>query len=229
MLRHLILSVLFIIVLLCVLNSAYASDSLEYKLATINAGGYVSKDHVTVSQFRGLLDKLSSTYRENRQQVADISVKTQELLKENGVKESLFNIMKGLNQLFAVKAENKKFPNPEYSDSAAAYAMQRREGKSHSEAIRELQSVLKLAVVADCVTTYGKAIVAIEDSVRSVQKGDACGAANGIEIALNRLGTAETKCAGDPDTTKDISTKDISTLRSQLILALAKYVKLCGH
>ena len=108
MLRHSPLSALFIAIVLCVLNTAHADESLEYKLATINARGYVSKDHITVARFRSLLDQLSSTYVENKQQIADMSVTAQEMLKKDGIEENLLNIMEGLNQLFATRIENQK-------------------------------------------------------------------------------------------------------------------------
>lgn len=138
MLRHSILSALFIVVLLAALNTAHASESHEYQLATINASGYVSKDHITVARFRSLLDQLSSTYVENKQQIADMSVKAQQLLKKDGVEESLLKIMEGLNQLFASRIENQK-----YAEYAAAYVTLRSKGQSHSEAIRGLQAILR--------------------------------------------------------------------------------------
>lgn len=138
MLRHSILSALFIVILLGALNTAHASESLEYQLATINAGGYVSRDHITVARFRSLLDQLSSTYIENKQQIADMSVKAQQLLKKDGVEENLLKIMEGLNQLFASRIENQK-----YAEYAAVYVTLRSKGQSHSEAIRGLQAILR--------------------------------------------------------------------------------------
>ena len=38
---------------------AQTGDTLEYKLAVIDAGGYVSKGHVSVARFRSLLNQLS--------------------------------------------------------------------------------------------------------------------------------------------------------------------------
>ncbi len=75
-----------------------------------------------------------------------------------------------------------------------------------------------------CTQSYGNAVVAAEDAARSVQAGDPCGAANGIEIALNWLGTAEQKCAYDSH-----KLREVLKLRNQLIPLLADYVKLCGH
>ena len=138
MIRHSILSGIFIVVLLAALNTAHASESLEYQLATINAGGYVSRDHITVARFRSLLGQLSSTYVENKQQIADMSVKAQQLLRKDGVEESLLNIMEGMNQIFASRIENQK-----YAEYAAAYVSLRSKGQSHPEAIRGVQAILR--------------------------------------------------------------------------------------
>ena len=124
--------------LLSTLNAVQASELLEYKLATINAGGYVSKEHVTVARFRSLLNQLSVTFVEDKEQIADMSVTAQNLLKKEGVEESLINIMEGMNQLFSKKIENQK-----YAEYAAAYVTLRGKGQSHTEAIRGLQAILR--------------------------------------------------------------------------------------
>lgn len=62
-------------------------ESLEYKLAVINAGRYVSQDHITVARFRSLLQQLSNTFIENKPQISDMTVKAQELLRKEGIEE----------------------------------------------------------------------------------------------------------------------------------------------
>ena len=124
--------------LLSPLTTAHANESLEYKLATINAGGYVSKDHITVARFRSLLNQLSTTFVEDKQQIADMSVTAQNLLKKDGIQESLINIMEGMNQIFPRKIDNHK-----YAEYAAAYVILRSKGQSHTEAIRGLQALLR--------------------------------------------------------------------------------------
>lgn len=138
MLKYSIRSALLIVGLFAILTSAHANHSLEHQLATINAGGYVAKDDITVARFRSLLEQLSSTYVEDKQEIADASVTAKQLLKKDGVAESLLNIMEGLNQLFATKIENQK-----YIESAAAYVTLRNKGQSHSEALRGLQAILR--------------------------------------------------------------------------------------
>jgi len=86
---------------------------LEHKLAVINAGVYVTVDHTTVARFRDLLQELSNKYPENKQEIADMSVKTQEILKEEGISENLLKIMEGMNQLPPA--------NQKYAESIAAY------------------------------------------------------------------------------------------------------------
>ena len=137
MLNRLLLCLLMLS-LLSPLTAAHASESLEYKLATINADGYVSKDHIIVARFRSLLNQLSATFVEDKQQIADMSVTAQNLLNKDGIPESLINIMEGMNQLFPRKIDNQK-----YAEYAAAYVTLRSKGKSHTEAIRGLQALLR--------------------------------------------------------------------------------------
>lgn len=138
MLKRITTLTLFTSILMGGLSLVNASDSLEYKLATINAKGYVSPDHLTVARFSRLLSQLSSTYVEDKQQIADMSVKAQQLLRDNGVEEDLLKIMEGLNQLFSRKIENQK-----YAEYASAYVTLRDKGQSHTEAINGLRALLQ--------------------------------------------------------------------------------------
>ena len=119
-------------------STVHTDESLEYKLATINAGSYVSTDHITVARFRSLLSQLSTTYVENKQQIADMTVKAQQLLLNNGVNESLLNMMEGMNHLFQMRVENQKF-----AEYIAAYVALRSEGQSHSETVLGLKAILR--------------------------------------------------------------------------------------
>jgi hypothetical protein len=136
-LRHAILAVL-IIILPVFLNHSYATeDSLEYRLACINAGHTVAQNDITVARFRSLLRQLSQTFVEDQQQIADMSAYCQHELRKNGISESLLNIMEGMNQLFTVKVSNQK-----YVEYIAAYSLLRNKGQSHAEAIEGLQGIL---------------------------------------------------------------------------------------
>jgi hypothetical protein len=115
------------------------AQSLEHKLAIIDGGSYVSEDHITVARFRDLLKQLSEKYVENRQQIADMSVKAQQVLRdEHGIKVSLLNLMEGINNLFYRKVENMK-----YAEYAAAYMVLRSKGQTHKEAIEGLRALLQ--------------------------------------------------------------------------------------
>ncbi|MDV2503799.1 MAG: hypothetical protein RX318_07575 [bacterium] len=122
-----------------VANSAHAAgESLEYKLATINAMRGFAKDDITVARFRSLLRQLSQTFVEDQQQIADMSVTVQQIMKEKGISESLLIIMEGMNQLVSSEVGNLK-----YAEYISAYATLRNKGDSHAQAIAGLQGILR--------------------------------------------------------------------------------------
>ena len=133
------LPVAFVIGLLGTLNIVKAEESLEYQLAAIDAGRSVPEDDITVVQFRGLLSDLSSDYVENKQQIADMSAVAQMILEENGIKESLLNIMVGMRRLVFSESETQQ-----YAICVAAYVALRNSGESHSGAINELRTMYGL-------------------------------------------------------------------------------------
>lgn len=63
-------------------RSREATESLEHKLAVINAGRYVAVSDPSVSRFRSLLRKLESKTTNSQQEIADISVRGQKILWE---------------------------------------------------------------------------------------------------------------------------------------------------
>lgn len=138
MIRYSVLLAVVIIVLLGTQNTVQANESLEYKLACINSGDYVSRDHISVNRIRSLLNQLSATYVENKQEIGDMSAYVQKQLKENGVEEGLLNIMEDLNQFSASKVGNQKYTN--YS---AAYLILRIQGQSRAQTIRGLRGYLR--------------------------------------------------------------------------------------
>jgi hypothetical protein len=138
MIKNRIFFPLLIAFQLCIFNTIFTNDTLEYQLAVINAGRYLSKDHITVSRFRSLLNQLSYTFVENKQQIMDLSVQAQKLLKEDGIQESLLNIMEGMNQLFSKKIKNQK-----YLEYATTYITLRCKGYTHRNAIRGIKAILR--------------------------------------------------------------------------------------
>lgn len=115
-----------------------AGETIEYQLACINAGHRVDQDDITIARFRSLFRQLSDTFVENQQQIADMSVKSLQILKQDGISESLLNIMEGMNQLFSTKVSNQK-----YAEYIAAYLTLRNKGQSHTQAIAGLQGILR--------------------------------------------------------------------------------------
>ena len=69
-------------------SSAIVIESLEYSLAN-----YVGKNDSFVARFRSLMKQLSAEYVKNRQQIADMMVKAQRMLRDERVRERMLNIM----------------------------------------------------------------------------------------------------------------------------------------
>jgi hypothetical protein len=110
---------------------------LAYKLASIDAGYHVPEDHITVARFRSLLEQLSGKYIETDQQIANMTVKAQRLMRDEGVEEKLLNIMEGMNRLFVSEQ-----PNMSYAEYASAYVVLRNKGQTHDETIKGLHDLL---------------------------------------------------------------------------------------
>jgi len=113
-------------------------ETIEYKLACIDAGRRVDQDDIKVARFRSILRQLSETFVEDRQQIADMSVKGQQMLKQEGISETLLNIMEGMNQLFSTTVANQK-----YAEYITAYLTLREKGQPHEQAIKGIQGILR--------------------------------------------------------------------------------------
>ena len=120
-------------------NISNAQESLEYKLASIDAGKTLPKNHLSVKRIKFLLDDLSYTYVENEQQIADMTVRAREILQGKYVNESLVNILSGMNSLFSKKVANQK-----YAEYIAAYMTLRMDGQSHYNAVANLDALLEV-------------------------------------------------------------------------------------
>jgi hypothetical protein len=106
----------------------------EEMLATIDGDG---TEEIKVNRFRSLLSQLDDTYVENKKQISDMTVRGKEILKKEGVTESLLNIMEGMNKIFPSKIENQK-----YAEYIAAYLTLRKKGQSHQEAVDGLTDLI---------------------------------------------------------------------------------------
>lgn len=119
-------------------NNALNSETIEYRLAVINKGGYVRKDDVTVKRFRTLLDQLSENCVEDQQQIANISLIAKDKINSNGMNVPLLNIMEDLNKLVYRELKDER-----YSKYMFAYVGLRNNGLSHTEAIERLQAIIE--------------------------------------------------------------------------------------
>jgi hypothetical protein len=72
--------------------------SLEYKLAVINAGGIVSQDDPSIGQFRSLLGSIASKCPSSPEDIADVAVAAQKIMKEKGLADSLLEVMEALDR-----------------------------------------------------------------------------------------------------------------------------------
>ena len=114
------------------------NEPLEYRLAVISNKGRVLENDEIMIRFRYLIDRLSESYFEDPQQIVNISVILYKKIKENGIDESLLNIMEGMNQIIWPEDGKKR----SYSEYAFAYVALRNRGLPHNEAIDNLQAIV---------------------------------------------------------------------------------------
>lgn len=111
-------------------DEASESESMKYRLACIDAGYNLPRNDGSIEKFRILLQKLNAKFIENEKQIGDISISIKFLLRDEGIQESLLNIMKGMNQLFFGTPEDMK-----YADYTRLYLNMRKKGYSHNNTI----------------------------------------------------------------------------------------------
>lgn len=79
-------------------NQPKAPDPLEWQLAVIRSGGSVQKTDPLVAEFARHLDSLTAKTKQSRQQVADMSVKTWQILRDEvNSREDLLQVMADLD------------------------------------------------------------------------------------------------------------------------------------
>lgn len=75
-------------------SQSSAEQSYEYKLAVINASGYVDPNDITVKRFRYLLDQIRSDTGYTDERISDMTVRGQEILREKyGKNVKLLDLM----------------------------------------------------------------------------------------------------------------------------------------
>ena len=68
-------------------------ETTEYKLAVINADGYVAPDDPIVAQFRQVLADLDGKCPDTAEQIGDYAVSANKMLNDKGVSETLLETM----------------------------------------------------------------------------------------------------------------------------------------
>jgi hypothetical protein len=125
-------------------TNAGAENSVEYKLAVVDKGGYVSPDDVAVARFRSLLQQLDSKFNETPERIADMSVAGRNTLRDKGISESILNIMEGMNQVLDAPLLSSTGVNKqEYADYLALYIVQRDAGRSREAVIAGLRGLVR--------------------------------------------------------------------------------------
>lgn len=115
---------LFMFVLLWVVGSVLPQDasarceSLECQLASIHVGYTVDESHAGVLRSRLLLNQIRSKVRNTHQEIADMTVKAQQLLRQQGHRMALLDVMECLNRSIPASASSLHL---HFADVAAAY------------------------------------------------------------------------------------------------------------
>ena len=117
-----------------------STQTLEYKLATIDAGGFVREDDPSVARIRTLLGNLERKFSESQQQIGDMTVRAVEMLRdEKGVVQSIVDILEGMNRITTSSSGELK-----YAEMVSAYIVLRGdESQTHEESIAGLRGVLR--------------------------------------------------------------------------------------
>ncbi len=106
---------------------------LEYTLAVIDAGESVSEDDIRIARFRSLLTQLSSKYAETPEKIGNMTAFIKQKLHDNGINESMLNIMEGINTL--------PVGNQKYDTYLTLYLSSRIGSMTHEETITGLRQI----------------------------------------------------------------------------------------
>jgi len=91
-------------------------DKMAYQLAVINKGSVVDKNDITVIRFKYLVNNIYNKVFESKKQIGDMTVKTQQILREKYGKEiKLLDLMEDLNKCIPDGTKVK------YAEIAVAY------------------------------------------------------------------------------------------------------------
>ena len=99
-------------------ENAESYDEIAFKLASIDKGKIINRDDVSVNRFRYLLKTLDDKTSETKVQIADMTVKAQQILRDEYGKEvSLMFLMENVNDAIPSGA------NLKYAEIISAYIL----------------------------------------------------------------------------------------------------------
>lgn len=99
-------------------ENAESYDEIVFKLASIDKGKIINRDDVLVNRFRYLLKTLDDKTSETKVQIADMTVKAQQILRDKYGKEvSLLFLMENVNDAIPSGA------NVKYAEIISAYIL----------------------------------------------------------------------------------------------------------
>ncbi len=110
------------------------SNSLEYKVASIDAGKNIPENDLTIGRARNLLDAAEPVYSLPKGRIADIAAKSQEIAKDRGLSVKISDLLD-----WSLIACDTKCTETQLSEYLSAYIITRTTaGQTHHQAIHGL-------------------------------------------------------------------------------------------
>ena len=106
-------------------SSTMMAQSLAYRLATLEKGGYVNEDDILVKRFDNLVNQLDKQLDNKKELIGDMTYKLKDELRKRVVKASMVKIMEG-----AIKSKTM-----DYAKYCGYYLTLREKGYDHDTTI----------------------------------------------------------------------------------------------
>ncbi len=78
-------------------TTSYSEEDVEYKLAVIDAGGFVDPNDPSIDSYAALLDSLETKCEEERTLISDQAVRATQLLADEGVTMTALEVLQGID------------------------------------------------------------------------------------------------------------------------------------
>ncbi len=87
-------------------------ETVEYKVAAIDAGGYIAKDDITITRARYLINSIQSATNIPAEGIGNMAAKASDLIKEKyGKKVSILEILEAINASEEIHNRSMKLPD----------------------------------------------------------------------------------------------------------------------